>query len=100
VTPAQQRAANARIRDFEFEAVAAAAANPEPAQLVTPVMDLSARVRAGQAAARARGVPFGRPRVVDPVKVRRLAAKGLSQRRIAAEAGISVSSVRRVLRVA
>jgi hypothetical protein len=101
VTPRQRRAAQAAVSAYDFGAVAEAATNPEPAPLVlSTVSDLSERIRAGQAAARARGVPFGRPRVVDAKRIRRLAAKGLSQRRIAAEAGVSLSTVRRALRVA
>jgi DNA-binding NarL/FixJ family response regulator len=38
--------------------------------------------------------------VVNVKRIRRLAAKGLSERRIAAEAGVSLSTVRRALRVA
>jgi DNA-binding NarL/FixJ family response regulator len=101
VTAAQRRAAQKAVSSYDFDAVAETVSNGEAAPLVlSTVSDLSERIRAGQAAARARGVAFGRPRVVDAKRIRKLAAKGLSQRRIAAEAGVSLSTVRRALRVA
>ncbi len=52
------------------------------------------RVRAGQAAAKRRGVKFGRPRVkVDAVEIRRLRSEGQSFARIAEDTGLSVGTV-------
>jgi len=58
------------------------------------------RVRAGQAAARAKGVKFGRPATLDRHRetVIELLKNGLSCRRIAAEKGIPLGSVFRLSR--
>lgn len=58
------------------------------------------RVNAGLAAAKAKGVKLGRPETLNQHKadVARLAAKGLSGRKIAAELGIPSSSVFYLLR--
>jgi DNA invertase Pin-like site-specific DNA recombinase len=58
------------------------------------------RVRAGQAAARAKGVKFGRPATLDRHKeaVMELLRSGWSCRRIAAEKGIPLGSVFRLSR--
>ena len=56
------------------------------------------RSMAGQEAARARGVQFGRPAKVDYPLVRRLRAGGLSIRQIAARVGSPYSSVASALR--
>src|SRR5437763_17191012 len=58
------------------------------------------RVRAGQAAARAKGVKFGRPATLNQHKetVIELLRKGLSCRRIAAETSIPLGSVFRLSR--
>src|SRR6266480_3746243 len=58
------------------------------------------RVRAGQAAARAKGVRFGRPSTLNQHKqtVMELLSNGWSCRRIAAEKGIPLGSVFRLSR--
>jgi len=58
------------------------------------------RVRAGQAAARARGVKFGRPETLNPHRetVMELLKTGWTCRRIAAEKGIPLGSVFRLSR--
>jgi putative DNA-invertase from lambdoid prophage Rac len=58
------------------------------------------RVRAGQAAARLKGVKFGRPATLDQHKatVMELLKNGWSCRRIAAEEGIPLGSVFRLSR--
>jgi DNA invertase Pin-like site-specific DNA recombinase len=58
------------------------------------------RVRAGQAAARAKGVKFGRPATLDQHKetVKQLLKNGWSCRRIAAEKRIPLGSVFRLSR--
>lgn len=56
------------------------------------------RVRAGQKAAKRRGVRFGRPCVeVDADQARKLRSKGLSWRAISAEMGIPKDTVRRAI---
>jgi hypothetical protein len=45
------------------------------------------------------GVQGGRPRVIDHDKVRALRAQGLRHREIAAQLGISMPSVARILKV-
>lgn len=56
------------------------------------------RVRAGLESARARGTKLGRPRKsVDVDRLKALQGEGLSLRRIAAETGLSASSVARAL---
>lgn len=62
--------------------------------------DRAAAIRAGQAAARARGVRFGRPPKYDQVaaeELRAAAADGTSLRGLAALYGMSVGTVRRLL---
>jgi DNA invertase Pin-like site-specific DNA recombinase len=57
------------------------------------------RVKAGMAAAKARGKRLGRPRVVfDRGKVATLSARGYSVRRIAVKLGVGAGTVHRVLR--
>jgi len=58
------------------------------------------RVRAGQAAARAKGVRFGRPSTLNQHKqtVMELLSNGWSCRRIALEKGIPLGSVFRLSR--
>lgn len=61
---------------------------------------LSRRVKAGMAAAKAKGKRMGRKRVITTEtqeRIRELAAQDLSLRAIAAEVGVSFSSVRNVL---
>jgi DNA invertase Pin-like site-specific DNA recombinase len=55
---------------------------------------IAERVRAGLRNARAKGKTLGRPRTaVDPAKINRLRASGLSWPKIAAEMGVSVGTV-------
>jgi DNA invertase Pin-like site-specific DNA recombinase len=63
---------------------------------------LSERVRAGVAAARERGVRFGRPSVLDQhiAKVAKLKRAGLSEREIACKLSIPRGSVSRVIKLA
>lgn len=56
------------------------------------------RIKAGVAAARARGSVLGRPKTTQSVKILELRAQGKSLREIAREVGIGVASVHRVLR--
>lgn len=58
------------------------------------------RVRAGQAAAKAKGVRFGRPGTLiqHEERVRTLISKGLSCRRVAVETGLPLGSVFRLSR--
>jgi putative DNA-invertase from lambdoid prophage Rac len=59
------------------------------------------RVQAGLSRARAQGKTLGRPRAaVRPECVLALRAKGLSLRAIAAETGVSVMTVQRILETA
>lgn len=60
------------------------------------------RVKAGLARARAEGKTLGRPNVADAVRDQVLAAKrdGLSVRRIAEEAGVSVGTAKRIIKAA
>lgn len=59
---------------------------------------ITERVRSGQAAARRRGVRFGRPKVtVDVARVRTLRAAGASYAEIADRTGVSVGKVYAVL---
>src|SRR3990167_4806542 len=55
------------------------------------------RVRAGLEHARSKGQRLGRPQVRDDSAIRKLHAKGLSQRQIAAELGLSKGSVQNAL---
>lgn len=77
---------------------------PQPADSAPGVLgpvasagDRSAATRAGMALARARGVHLGRPPAPVRGRVAELAAAGWSLRRIAAELGVSVSTVRRAI---
>jgi DNA invertase Pin-like site-specific DNA recombinase len=59
---------------------------------------ITERVKSGQAAAKRRGVRFGRPRVqVDPEKLADLRRQGLSYASIAKATGVSVSTVFRAV---
>jgi len=59
------------------------------------------RTKSGMAAAKARGAQIGRPKVVaDPAQIASLSRTGLSGRAIAAQLGISESSVRKLLKQA
>ncbi len=60
------------------------------------------RVKAGLARARAEGKTLGRPNVADAVRDQVLAAKrdGLSVRRIAQEAGVSVGTAHGIIKAA
>ena len=60
------------------------------------------RVKAGLARSRAEGKTLGRPNVADAVRDQVLAAKrdGLSVRRIAEEAGVSVGTAKRIIKAA
>jgi len=59
---------------------------------------ITERVKSGQAAAKRRGVRFGRPRVqVDPEKLADLRRQGLSYANIAKATGVSVSTVFRAV---
>ncbi len=60
------------------------------------------RVKSGLAAARARGVVFGRPRTLDVHRAKAVAMhdRGASLRDIAKECGIGVSSAHSILRIA
>jgi DNA invertase Pin-like site-specific DNA recombinase len=59
---------------------------------------ITERVKSGQAAARRRGIKFGRPRVdVDGEKILRLRTQGLSYAAIAEATGLSVGTVFRAL---
>ena len=57
------------------------------------------RIRLAMAEAKARGVRLGRPPVLTPERAAELLAKEGSAKRIAATAGVSLRTVRRVLRV-
>lgn len=54
------------------------------------------RQRDGIAKARERGVYKGRPQSIDHTRVTHMLLKGVSMRKIAAEIGISLSSVQRI----
>ena len=59
---------------------------------------LSERVQAGLSRARAQGKVLGRPHAaVRPERVLALRAKGLSLRAIAAETGVSVMTIQRIV---
>ncbi len=59
---------------------------------------ITERVKSGQAAAKRRGIKFGRPRVnVDSKKLAELRRRGLSYANIAKETGLSVGTVFRVV---
>jgi DNA-binding NarL/FixJ family response regulator len=62
---------------------------------------LSERVHAGLSRARAQGKTLGRPKAaVRPERVLAMRAKGLSLRAIAAETGVSVMTVQRIVEAA
>ena len=54
------------------------------------------RQREGIALARAKGVYKGRPKTIDPSKIMALLDSGLSMRKAAVKAGVSLSTVQRV----
>ena len=57
------------------------------------------RQREGIALAKAKGVYKGRPKTIDPAKIMALLESGLSMRKAAAAAGVSLSTVQRVKEV-
>lgn len=57
------------------------------------------RVRAGLAAAKAKGKKLGRPKKTDEKAIRQLRAQGYSYRKIAGTIGVSLATVQRSLRI-
>lgn len=57
------------------------------------------RVRAGLAAAKAKGVKLGRPKLADPARIHSLRGQGHTYRKIAETLGVSVATIQRGLEV-